>query len=408
MLCYVDVEDVKIIGAGSLGLILAGRILDKFRSVEIFESSNSLGGVTRDMFNSAGSNFFLGCQYLLASYLPNWARNSEYLLEFEHRYASLTEQNGKWNYKLDFAGPAFDIEEISQTSKSIDENKLDDRLSLYPKEISQILKMHMSKFLPVDLNLLHVSGLVSLGITRITTVSNDSELARLKQRDNLIDKLYGVSRDTLGLKFETSYIPKFGYSKYWSTYISQPNFKRNASIRYDCRLDKKSFHNNVLDNAKGLKAWCADPRQLIQLTTSEKLDSLSYMVHSYGVSIESYSGPELPFYINVFSATNPLIRLFFYLLDSEVKVSIDSLKKYNSSTEITDVLVKFAESAHITLKVSNQDVAYARTRRYFPISKNDYEILKTSTNGLVGSNWLDTGTYLYDRKSRLELIFDQI
>ena len=220
MIYYVEVEDVKIIGAGSLGLILAGRILDKFRSVEIFESSNSLGGITRDMFNSAGSNFFLGCQYLLASYLPNWARNSEYLLEFEHRYASLTEQNGKWNYKLDFAGPAFNIKEISQNSKSIDEDKIDDRFSLYPKEISEILKMHMSKFLPVDLNLLHVSGLVSLGITRITTVSNDSELVRLKQRDNLIDKLYGVSRDTLGLKFETSYIPKFGYSKYWSCFDS--------------------------------------------------------------------------------------------------------------------------------------------------------------------------------------------
>lgn len=404
----MDIEDVKIIGAGSLGLILAGRILDKFRSVEIFESSKSLGGITRDMFNSAGSNFFLGCQYLQASYLPIWARNSEYLLEFEHRYASLTEQNGKWNYKLDFAGPAFDIKEISQTSKSIDENKLDDRLSLYPKEISKILKMHLSKFLPVDLNLLHVSALVTLGITRITTVSNHSELVRLKQRDNLIDKLYGVSRETLGLKFETSYIPKFGYSKYWSTYVSQSSFKRNVSIRYDCRLDKKSIHNNVLGDSKGLKAWCADPRQLIQLTTSEKLDSLSYMVHSYGVTIESYSGPKLPFYINIFSATNPLIRLFFYLLDSEVKVSIDSLKKYNSSTEITNELLKFALSAHITLKVSNADIAYARTRRYFPISINDYEILKTSSNGLAGSKWVDTGTYLYDRKSRLELIFNQI
>ncbi len=398
----------KIIGAGSLGLILAGRMLDKFSRVEIFESANGLGGITRDMFNSTGSNFFLGCQYLLASYLPTWAVNSENLLEFEHRYASLTEQNGKWNYKLDFAGPAFEIKEISQTSKIINDANFGDRLSLYPREISQILKMHVRKFLPVNLNLLHISSLSSLGITRVTTVSNDLELVRLKQSDSVIDELYGVSRNALGLKFETSYIPKFGYSKYWSDYVSNPSFKRNASIRYGRRVDKKSIGNEVMGEVKELKAWCADPRQLIQLNTSSRLDSMSYMVHAYGLSIESYSGPKLPFYINIFSSTNPLVRLFFYMINSEIKVSIDSLNKYDSAVELTNELVKFSSLANITLRVSNQEFAYARTRRYFPISKKDYEILKTSNSDLVKNNWLDTGTYLYDRKSRLELIFDQI
>ena len=163
-----------------------------------------------------------------------------------------------------------------------------------------------------------------------------------------------------------------------------------------------------MDNPTDIKAWCADPRQFIELVTSKKLDSLSYMIHSYGISIDAYSGPKLPFYINIFSGNNPLVRLYFYQLDSEIKVSIDSLKKYDSPSEIITQLKKIAAEAQITVEISSRDVAYARTRRYFPISKNDYETIKNCSTDLISANWLDSGMYNYGRNSRLDIMLNQI
>jgi hypothetical protein len=404
----VVLNNIKIIGAGSLGLIFAGKIIDKFNKIEIFESSKNLGGVTRDFYSSTGSIFFTGCQYLQSSYLPFWALDSDHLRKFEHRYASLTEQNKIWNYKLDFAGPSFEIGELPQGSNNIDRFTLDARLTRYPKEISQILKQHVKKFIPVDSNLLHISSLVSLGITRVASLSNDIELAQLKQKNNIIDELYGVSREILGVEFEVSYLPKFGFSKFWANYVTQLEFERQVTINYNSRLDKKSIDSNALGSTAGIKAWCADPRQMLQLTTSKKLDSLSYIMHSYGVTLDSYLGPNLPFYINIFSANNPLTRLYFYELDSEIKVSVDSLKNYDSVSEFINELIMLASEAHITLKIRNHDIAHIKTRRYFPISTKDYDVLENCSYKLSGSNWLNTGTNLYDRKSRIELMLSQL
>ena len=408
MLNCVVLNNIKIIGAGSLGLIFAGKIIDKFNKIEIFESSKNLGGVTRDFYSSTGSIFFTGCQYLQSSYLPFWALDSDHLRKFEHRYASLTEQNKIWNYKLDFAGPSFEIGELPQGSNNIDRFTLDARLTRYPKEISQILKQHVKKFIPVDSNLLHISSLVSLGITRVASLSNDIELAQLKQKNNIIDELYGVSREILGVEFEVSYLPKFGFSKFWANYVTQLEFERQVTINYNSRLDKKSIDSNALGSTAGIKAWCADPRQMLQLTTSKKLDSLSYIMHSYGVTLDSYLGPNLPFYINIFSANNPLTRLYFYELDSEIKVSVDSLKNYDSVSEFINELIMLASEAHITLKIRNHDIAHIKTRRYFPISTKDYDVLENCSYKLSGSNWLNTGTNLYDRKSRIELMLSQL
>jgi len=400
-------SDIQIVGAGSLGLIFAGNILDKFHKIEIFESSNSLGGIARDFYNSEGSKFFLGCQYLQSSYLPKWATVLNNIQHFEHRYASLTEQNGKWNYKLDFAGPAFVTGEIVNQLNRTCKNALEDRLSLYPREISRILQSHIKKFLPVDIRLLHVSSLVSLGMTRISTMSGDKELAILKKKDALVDNLYGVSKDFLGMNFETSYIPKFGYSKYWETYTTQPIFEHKVNIKRKYKIDKKTIRE-TMSSLTGIKIWCADPRQIVGLTTDKKLDSLSYMVHSYGIRLDFYSGPKLPFYVNIYGTAEPLIRFYFYELDSEIKVSIDSLKKYDSSSEIIAELKKIAAEAHISLKIQCQDVAYERTRRYFPISQNDHDTLTQCSINLESSNWLDSAMYNFDRKSRLDIMLDQI
>jgi hypothetical protein len=401
-------NNISIIGAGSAGLILAGNLIKKFDKIEIFESSNKIGGVTRDFYNESGTLFFTGCHYLHSSYLPGWIYDLDNLQKFEHRYSSLTEQNKIWNYKFNFAGPSFKIKELQQNFSGKKIVTLHDRLTLYPKEIAQTLTEHIKKFTSVSTELLHVSGVDSLGIARISSFSNDLELARIKQKNKLVDEMYGVSREFLGMKFETSYLPKFGFSKFWLEYLKNLHLKDQVIVNLDSKLDKKYFTNNSVNSISTLKAWCADPRQMIQLSTNEKLDSLSYTVHSYGIALTSYSGPSLPFYINIFSPSHPIIRLFFYELDSEIKVSVDSLQKYDLQNEIVLQLVSLSSKANIGFKISDLDFAYKKSRRYFPMSTRDYKILKKSAGTLTKLNWLDTGTYLFGRSSRFQLILNQV
>jgi len=408
MLKRVTSRDLKIVGAGSLGLIFAGKVTEKFSRIEVFESSKNLGGVTRDFYGPTGSIFFRGCQYLQSSYLPTWALDSDNLVQFEHRYASLTEQNKSWNYKLDFAGPSFEIGELPQRSINLRQYTLDDRLKCYPEDISQILRQHIKKFIRVDCNLLHISSMVSLGISRIASLSQDLELLQTKQKNSLVDEMYGVSRKILGEKFEISYLPKFGFSNFWLNYTKNLEFSLQVTINYSSKLDKKSIGSYSMGGRAVTKAWCADPRQMIQLKTSKKLDSLSYIIHFYGVTLKSYFGPSLPFYINIFSANHPLTRLYFYELDSEIKLSVDSLVKYDLESELINEIMILTSRAHITIEIKNYDIAHIKTRRYFPISTRDYELLENCNQELIKSNWLNTGTNLYDRKSRMELILNQI
>jgi hypothetical protein len=60
------------------------------------------------------------------------------------------------------------------------------------------------------------------------------------------------------------------------------------------------------------------------------------------------------------------------------------------------------------IKIRKHDIARIKTRRYFPISTKDYETLENCNQALSQSNWLNTGTNLYDRKSRMELMLSQI
>jgi hypothetical protein len=103
-----------------------------------------------------------------------------------------------------------------------------------------------------------------------------------------------------------------------------------------------------------------------------------------------------------------LTRLYFYELDSEIKLSVDSLVKYDLESELINEIMILTSRAHITIEIKNYDIAHIKTRRYFPISTRDYELLENCNQDLIESNWLNTGTNLYDRKSRMELILNQI
>ena len=131
-------DPTVIVGAGSVGLILASNLSSEFNEILIHESTGLIGGIMQDFSNDKGE-FFSHCQYLSGSYLPGAFKNELGLNEFEHRYASLTNFDDYWIFAENFAGPTFRTFELSEFDPIEAPVSIHDQLALYPKLVREYL-----------------------------------------------------------------------------------------------------------------------------------------------------------------------------------------------------------------------------------------------------------------------------
>jgi len=177
-------KKLEIFGAGSIGMLIATRYKNYASNIKIYEASSYTGGVVKDFSNESGEHYFLGCQYLLEKQIPTDLINELNLIEFSHHYASITEQGNKHNYKLDFAGPAFDLDFTEHPQKKNNWQNTNDKLQLYPKSIKLYLESFINKVIAINQYQLHISSLTALGLNRVTSMTNDNELLRIKNKNN--------------------------------------------------------------------------------------------------------------------------------------------------------------------------------------------------------------------------------
>lgn len=401
-------DKVVVVGAGSIGILSAAKFLDYGFRVDMFEASSVGGGVTRDFSNSSSEMYFKGCQYLLKEQIPENLISTQKLIEFEHTYASLTQQNGAWNYKFDFAGPAFHLSELPSYQPPTESLTVEDRLLLYPPDISAFLERHISKICSTSLNELHVTSLTSLGLNRIASMNNDQELLAKKTENATIDLLYGVPRKILEIPREKAFLPAKGFNDLWDSLLKDLISQKRFSYSSNIQINSKNFSDLLPKNLSASKIWCADPRYLVRQIQQINLESVRSIVHNYGLTLNKYVGPELPFYVNIYSPTCPFIRIFIYELNSEVKMSIETSSLFNSQESLVTSLKTLLNFAQISVEIMNPDSAYKKSVRYFPISTFDYDTLWRISRDLKIDDWLDSGLYSYDRLTRLKIIFSQI
>lgn len=401
-------DKVVIVGAGSIGMLSAAKCLDYGLRVDMFEASSAGGGVTRDFFNPNNEQYFNGCHYLLKEQIPERLISTQQLVEFEHTYASLTEQSGTWNYKFDFAGPTFDLSELPSCQSTIDTLTVEDRLLLYPPDISEFLERHIAKICNTALNKLHVTSLTSLGLNRIASMGNDQEMLANKKKSASTDLLYGLPRKILGIPGEKAFLPPNGFNDLWDSLLQDLKSQQGFTYNSNMQINSKNFKNLLPSDLSASKIWCADPRYLVRQIHHSKLESVKSVVHNYGLTLKKYVGPKLPFYINVYSPTSPFIRIFIYELKSEVKISIETSSLFNSQKSLMISLKTLLDFAQISVEIKSFELAYKKSIRYFPISTFDYETIQQVSRDLKEDDWLDSGLYHYDRLTRLKIIFSQI
>lgn len=389
-------------------MLIATRYKNYASNIKIYEASRYTGGIVKDFSNSLGEHYFLGCQYLLKEQIPTDLINELNLVEFSHHYASITEQGNKHNYKLDFAGPAFDLDFTEHSQKNINWQNINDKLQLYPNPIKLYLESFINKVITTNRDQLHISSLTALGLNSVTSMTNDSELLRIKNKNNLLDKLYGVSKKVRKEAYEVAYIPKEGYDSFWQNLGNILKNYPQLELFLQSRITSKHLSDFTSNSGTSLKLWCADPRYLVRHFKRIKLQSYNYSVWNFGLSVQSYVGPKLPFYINLFTTKTPFLRLFLYQTFSQVKLTIESISGKMSQQDVIYEVNKILQDTNIELKINKNEMAVEKTRRYFPITNSDFRDIYDTFIDVKGVNWVDTGAYLYDRKSRFELIVSQV
>ena len=191
-------KKIILVGGGITSCILAIFLKDKNHKVEIYEKTNSLGGVLKD-YNFNDNIFFKGIQYFDVQ--NEWHEKFIKLFKkefkiFEHIYGSFSEIDNKKYSTFNFAAPYFKKINLKTlpTLHKLKKNKrisLEDRLSFYgPKEKSfllNIIKRHK-----LDAKKISFNSAIALQMDRIAYLESTKEIIDLKKF--IFDDLYAIER----------------------------------------------------------------------------------------------------------------------------------------------------------------------------------------------------------------------
>lgn len=406
-----------LIGGGSVSLITAAKLAKlNPEPIYLYEKNPQFGGVTRDMVDDHEREiFFSGCQYLEPRHVDGVLPESSNLDLVEHRYASITEQGKVWNFKVDFAGPTMRFgKEMDDRNLNLNQqyNTLEDVLASRPKTISKFLRVQLSRFKLPDYRTMPASALTDLQLERVASAESDEESLYLKQKYLLGDDVFGAPRLARGLPNHKAYVPREGFNSLWSEV--EKDLAEKIHLIPNTLQNHKSFIS-VLPNSEprpNSRFYFGDPRWFVRMyRPNHKLQSENYKIWSYGLNIRHIDGlPSLPFYVNVFSESSPITRLFFYLIHGKKKLTVETISKFESTHQITEAITFLLSKvgSGIYLSLDGSFAVDKESRKYFPMTISDSTKIREAHHALHKMGWSDTALEKYSRAERLDLILPRL
>lgn len=403
---------IAIIGGGITGVVTAILANKKGFNVSLYEASNALGGVLRDV-NYKNDWFYNNTQYLNPNgicyeTISNCINTDLYV--FTHEYGSITEVDGIPYFFEDFAQPVF-------TSKPylLDTDKLPDsiseRLKMYRDESDFLIKL-ASRF--GNLNELCLSNLKIMQLARVLYLNNLDEVKVKKEVNKVADELLGLPRSFLApsVPKETAVLPKNGYNKLFNklseylynhgvnVYLNSPVTKvkavKNKKIQVYCRKNKIDSDYVV---------WCTNPISLLYETMSYKLSSP--MTKAYcAVGICDYIENINPIYIQVFSLETSVLRFFLYNDKLNTKITIEGLDEYRDNSEvvskINSYLIKYFDTA------IKSELYFEKQKRYVLLDCEDKKYITKFKEDFSNSNIISGSWDLFGRDQKVVEISNQL
>ena len=148
-LIHFQIMKTIIVGGGITGIATA--LFAKklgLKNIYLFEKTNSIGGILKDIKINNEVSFLRNCQYFASNSLIFNVIDKKHFYEFKHSCGTFSRFNGDLITRNDFAGPTFNLNE-GEISSDIDLNKddINSYFQCYPEPVRSELNKLFSGYL---------------------------------------------------------------------------------------------------------------------------------------------------------------------------------------------------------------------------------------------------------------------
>ena len=351
--------NLNIVGSGFSGVISALMHHKKFNKINLFEMKPLIGGILNEI-RFQKSNYSNGCQYL--SIENEWYKKIKNiedlsLIEFDHKYGSYTNLDEKTYVSNDVAGPIFDIDKLATKEFNFDKNtqSIDQKLNFYPKFIRRNISNWIKTFIK-DSSIIHEECMESLQASRVFFNKNNDQILDLKKKSLEYDYLLGVPRKYINQNPLKAAIPYKGYTHFFSILKSflqneyKINFNNSNNIKVSEIQNKIQFNNSSINiKANDIVLWTSNPVPLFKNLNIGQIENPYIKMKLYHFDLLNIDGlKDDYFYIQVFSINDKILRIYFYTINDEKKILVESLFDSNED-EIKKSLMKIIEQFNLKI-----------------------------------------------------------
>ena len=408
-------KHIAVVGGGITGCVTALLAAKKGLDVSLYEISDSLGGVLKDL-KAKDERFINGCQYFEPAKWFNELQTHKEYEEIFHKltlsHGSYTKFNNKSHAEKNYPEATF-VDSFKNFKLNFkNQNNLADRYECYPKKISQYLKKWVKRF---QINLEDLKwNAASKGLltSRIYLKKHLPEIIVYKKKDSLADELYGIPRTELNLKEVKAFLPRVGYDEFFSDIHKK---LLNSGVKVFTKTPiRPNYSKNNFSLISGNKkidcdyiVWSCNPTGLIKCYDNTKLQSKNIKVRVYCFNLNEKLNNH--FYTHVYTKNSSIFRIFLYRLSGKSKITLECFDEEENIKNITKNISKILKDFKINTKLSKKNLKLVnRQRRYFLVSLSDEKTLKTFFKKTKNSNLICGAWNIYGREKKIDYLESQI
>lgn len=397
--------DVAVIGGGISGIVSALKCARLGATAVLIEASQTLGGVLRDVATDEGKTYYSGCQYL-SSRFP-WKNlfdpGTDDLHEFSHAYGSWTEAGDRSRFVDGMAFPTFDWDVRSQSPaadcpapSAADPVTLADHLERYGRWTPYLSAFAARSGHPTTK--IHASCAVGMQMSAVHAHSADAgKLLALKASNPVFDKLFAARRSDRGFVPENSALPRSGYSS-WMRRLEALLVAEGVEIILQAPARNVESNGSRLavrlptgDVLADTVVWAANPVPLLVRAGFGKLDNPFVLCTNVHCDVSRWTGP-LPYYIQVFSANNPLARVYVYSIDGRVQACLECFGTLSAADLPSLVATTLRVVAQSPFQLALTPKSIQKLRRHTLFTPRDLEEIQrfnaaAPAMGIVPGGW---------------------
>jgi hypothetical protein len=405
-------KKIVIIGGGITGCVSALYCSELGYQVEIFEKKNSLGGIVSDIIEKKNF-FFNGPQY----YDVNswWLKKLKKDKDFKNLFYNFYLKYGSFNdlFNKDVSSKNFAQIQTDLNFENVDLRKFKsykERISCYQKNIYLPIE-NWSKRYCKSYEILHSNCSLLINTGRVFFSKDKNKIVNLKKNNEIIDDLLGVPRKNY--QSEKFCIPILG-NKFFFDRVKNYLEKRKIKVHLDSTIkptyekEKISLFNKDNRINFDYSIWCANPVPLIKSSNFGTLDNpvVNVLVLAMNVDVKENLSENL--YLQVFSNTKQLFRIFIYKIKKQTKLSLELIfnKHINRNDEI-DFAIKILKKHKIFIK-NRGHLSEIKEVRHMLFSINDYKKFEDYEKSKFSKKTLSGGWQLVGREKKINYIINNI